>query len=44
MSIAEEKNNIQVRIDRGDISSAEVAVFLKFNIFRANLVMKSIDF
>ena len=44
MSLAEETNNIQVRIDRGDISSAEVAVFLKFNKFRSNLVIKSVDF
>ena len=44
-SIAEINNNVNLRVSRGDMQQSEASTyFLKFNIFRASLYVKSIDF
>lgn len=44
-SIAEISNNINYRVSRGDMNPSEAnTYFLKFNVFRASLHVKSIDF
>lgn len=44
-SLAETNNNVNLRVSRGDMQQSEASTyFLKFNIFRASLYVKSIDF